>query len=279
MLPRYLNILLMTLFASTEITVKPPALTASTNLTLLATRAIVRNIKLPNLYNQEDPLFVYKWFLNLNLQYNENGSPGTQDVTIHVLDSIRFQYDACRDYNSLKPSVIEEVLKRYNLLVDFIDANLDNGVEITEVTINRVILLRELSLKRLTADRRALYKDIKWKSGQDLIKGAKRSLTRGLPVIWLWSSRYISSLSLGQQGSLVQDLRCLALKGAEKDGVDLETISTAFKASYLALGLPVGSRHQKLNALNNGSIDDIGYLSFSDALLYGKVWKDNGYVL
>lgn len=43
------------------------------NLTLPVARTIIGNIKSLNLYTRNDPLFVYSWFLDLQLRYDENG--------------------------------------------------------------------------------------------------------------------------------------------------------------------------------------------------------------
>lgn len=43
------------------------------NLSRAVAQTIIRNIQSPNLYTPDNPLFVYKWFLGLQLQYNKNG--------------------------------------------------------------------------------------------------------------------------------------------------------------------------------------------------------------
>lgn len=88
-------------------------------------------------------------------------------------------------------------------------------------------------------DRRALYKDVPWLSSDNLIEGTKRRLMKGKPVIWLWSSPYLSILSLGQQGCLLRDIRRDVLKKAEKNGIDTQVVDGAFDSSYLGFSLPV----------------------------------------
>lgn len=55
------------------------------------------------------------------------------------------------------------------------------------------------------AERRALYEDIAWLSSQKLNGAMKRRLLKRKSVIWMWSSPYLSTLSLGQQGCLLRD--------------------------------------------------------------------------
>lgn len=92
---------------------------------------------------------------------------------------------------------------------------------------------------RVKPERRALYKDIDWKSAEDLVEGTKRRLVNGKLVVWLWSSPDLSILSLGQQGCLLRELRRAVLQKAEKRGLDLAVVTGAFDLSYLGFGLPV----------------------------------------
>lgn len=92
---------------------------------------------------------------------------------------------------------------------------------------------------RVKPERRALYKDIDWKSAEDLVEGTKRRLVHGKLVVWLWSSFYLSILSLDQQGCLLRELRRAVLQKAEKRGLDLEVVTGAFDLSYLGFNLPV----------------------------------------
>lgn len=55
------------------------------------------------------------YFPAANSGFPTDAMPGAKDVTIYILDSIWSQYDARRDYNSLNPNVIEEVLERYRV--------------------------------------------------------------------------------------------------------------------------------------------------------------------
>lgn len=86
---------------------------------------------------------------------------------------------------------------------------------------------------------RAHYKDIAWLTLQRLIEGTKRRLLKGKSVIWMWSSPYLSTLSLSQQGCLLWELCCATVKRAEKEGLDLNVLESAFDLLYLASGVPV----------------------------------------
>lgn len=55
------------------------------------------------------------FFPAANSGFPTNASPGTQDVKIYVLNSVRFQYNTRRHYNGLNPNVIEEILQRFNV--------------------------------------------------------------------------------------------------------------------------------------------------------------------
>lgn len=55
------------------------------------------------------------YFPAANSGFPTDASPGTQDVTLYILDSIRFQYNTRRKYNGLNPNVIEEVIERYTV--------------------------------------------------------------------------------------------------------------------------------------------------------------------
>lgn len=122
----------------------------------------------------------------------------------------------------------------------------------------------------INPERRALYKDVDWKSAKDLIEESKGRLIHGEPVIWLWSTPCISSLSLGQQGALIRDL----CRSAKKE---VRSFSNSSRTSLLIPSslTPSGSRCPDLKALNDGSIDNLCFLSFANVALYRKVWKEN----